>query len=155
MFKNISPNPITLRAEYLSQNICIAWEESFNVCIPCPAKSNRVFRIWFSIPICIYSREKSIDYEWSHNDFIQEDNDEQDIDKVNTSPLHAKFVKDHKRKHKSSIARVFKYQEILNNICYDFYQIFIFYYFFGTSHTYIPKTTVLTIIASSQLVVQL
>ena len=111
-----------------------------------------MFRIWFSIPICVYSREKSIDYEWSHNDFIQEDNDEQDIDKVNTSPLHAKFVKDHKRKQKFSIARVFQYQEILNNICYDFYQIFIFYYFFGTSHTYIPKTTVLTIIASSQLV---
>ena len=36
--------------------------------------------------------------KWSQNDLIQEDNYEQDIDEVNTSPLLAKLEKDYKGK---------------------------------------------------------
>ena len=31
VFKNINPNPITQRAEYLLQNIYIAWKESYGM----------------------------------------------------------------------------------------------------------------------------
>ena len=53
--------------------------------------------------------------KWSQNDLIQEDDYEQDIDKVDTSPLLAKLEKDDKCKHKSSPARAFKYQKHLNH----------------------------------------
>ena len=53
--------------------------------------------------------------KWSQNDLIQEDDYEQDIDEVDTSPLLSKLEKDDKCKHKSSPARAFKYQKHLNH----------------------------------------
>ena len=53
--------------------------------------------------------------KWSQNDLIQEDNYEQDINEVDTSPLLSKLEKDDKCKQKSSPARPFKYQKNLNH----------------------------------------
>ena len=59
--------------------------------------------------------------EWSQNDLIKENNDEQDIDKVNAPPLLAELEKNYESKEKSSIARVFKHRKNLNDISqYDF-----------------------------------
>ena len=51
--------------------------------------------------------------KWTQNDLIQEDDYEQDIDEVNTSPLLAKLEKDDKCKHKTNTARAFKHQKNL------------------------------------------
>ena len=59
--------------------------------------------------------------EWSQNDLIKEDYDEQDIDKVNASPLLVELEKNYESKEKSSIARVFKNRKNLKDISqYDF-----------------------------------
>ena len=52
--------------------------------------------------------------EWSHNDLIKENNDEEDIDKVNAPPLPAELEKNYEGKQKSSITRVFKNCKNLN-----------------------------------------
>ena len=52
--------------------------------------------------------------EWSHNDLIKENNDEEDIDKVNAPPLLAELEKNYEGKQESSITRVFKNRKNLN-----------------------------------------
>ena len=68
-----------------------------------------------------------MDNKWSQNDLIKENNDEQDIDKVNAPPLLAELEKNYKSKQKTSIAREFKNLKNLNDIALSVWLLLVFF----------------------------
>ena len=70
----------------------------FQYHIPYATIANRLFKVWLAIPVYFDSGEKSMNEEWSHNDLIKENNDEENIDTVNAPSLPAEHEKNYKSK---------------------------------------------------------